>query len=89
MTRRAEMTALAERVMGLSGADREVDAAIWDALGLVPEARCRWWCKMDGRTDLTRPMFMKAWSPAFTASLDAAMSLVPTKPFPNLRSGKW
>jgi hypothetical protein len=28
-------------------------------------------------------------APRYTASLDAAMTLVPTKPFPDLRPGEW
>jgi hypothetical protein len=67
MTRRAELTALAERVMGLSGADREVD--------------CRAWCaKQDSDFALFArivPDFLQWQAPFYTASLDAAMSLVP------------
>ena len=71
------LTELADRVEALEGPCREADAVIWDALGLVHESHCRSWCRMDGRTDVTRAMFLAAWSPEYTASLDAAMTLVP------------
>ena len=74
-----DLTELADRVEALEGPCREVDALIWDALGLVSESHCRLWCRMDGRTDVTRAMFLAAWSPEYTASLDAAMALVPVQ----------
>jgi len=70
MTTKAQLTQLAERVMGLSGPDREVDAAIWLWRAapewdnpLSPEEQMQW--------------AREAAKPAFTASLDAAMSLAP------------
>ena len=59
MTTREELRALAERVMALTGSDREVDALVWRAT--VPDAQ-HW---PDSAAML------------FTASLDAAMTLVP------------
>ena len=76
------MSVLAELIKKLekaTGPDRELDAAIWLARGLTEqdERRCREWCKMDGRTDLTRERFIAAWAPLYTSSLDAALSLIP------------
>lgn len=70
----AELIAALERT---DGPDRELDGAIWEAMGFVDEAHCRSWCRMDGRTDLTRGDYIAAWAPEFTASLDAALPLVP------------
>ena len=72
MTTREELRALAERVMALTGADREVDAMIAVALGIggnviaTPEG----WC-------VGGPSGQPFLSPAYTASIDAAMTLVP------------
>lgn len=68
---------LAERVEAAKGPDLALDCEIWETFGLVPEYECRSWCRQDGRTDLTREMYVRAWAPAFTASLDAALTLVP------------
>jgi len=72
MTTKAQLTQLAERVMALSGPDREVDAAIWLWRAapewdnpLSPEEQMQW--------------AREAAKPAFTASLDAAMSLAPDR----------
>lgn len=58
---------------------RELDEAIWRAVGLseADERRCRVWLSMDRRTDLTRDRFIAAWAPSFSTSLDAALTLVP------------
>ncbi len=76
MSRKDELLALADRVEALTGADREGDEAIANAIG---HALLTWEVEGDRYTTAHR----------FTASLDAAMSLVPTEPFPNLRCGKW
>ncbi len=72
---------LAEKVEGLSGPDREVDAEIAAALRVGTEHGWAlrypaWIAAKDGRVHLEKngPSFA---APAFTASLDAAMSLVP------------
>lgn len=65
------------RLEKAEGPDRELDALIWDRLGLVNETHCRDWCRMDGRTDLTRDRYIAAWAPNYTKSLDDAMKLVP------------
>lgn len=70
------LNALADRVEAAEGPEREIDSAIYEAIG-IDETRCKWWCKMDGRTDLTRARFIAAHAPQFTASIDAAMTLVP------------
>jgi hypothetical protein len=74
---REELTKLAERVEALTGADREVDKIIDGALG---------WAKTPNPTNAGGLIDMmngpdgrtiRRTTPAFTASLDAAMSLVP------------
>lgn len=77
---------LAERCEKASGPDRELDADIWDALGLSPKyegrrrAKYGKWARLDGGT--YHFANDSAWgsncgAPSFTASLDAAMTLVP------------
>lgn len=61
MTDRSKLLALAYAVEKLTGPDREVDGEIYCALGLAPFA--------EGAFDAYR-------APAYTASLDAAMTLV-------------
>ena len=70
---------LLTRLRAATEPDRELDAEIWETLGLTRanEDHCRHWCGMDGRTDLTRKRFIAAWAPLFTASLDAARTTVP------------
>lgn len=57
-----DLMELASRVEAGEGADRELDADVFCALGLAPF--------VEGAYDAYR-------APAYTASLDAAMSLVP------------
>ena len=84
---RAELVSLAERVEALSGADREVDYAIWQVAqprkaqerfyserGMLPGNRS------DDQKDVTAHARAKVAAPAFTASLDAAMGLYMDKP---------
>jgi len=73
------LTDLADRVEGLTGPCREMDALIFEAIGLtsLQERHCKDWCRQNGRTDLTRAMYVSAWAPDFTRSLDAAMTLLP------------
>jgi len=66
-----------ERLEKAEGPSRELDAEIWERLGLVDEKHCARWRAMDGRKDLTRERFVRAWAPEFTESLDAALTLVP------------
>lgn len=61
-----ELIALAERVEALSGGDRGVDASIWYALVEKP--------RQGDRLDKD---IMGKW-PTYTASLDAAISLLPS-----------
>jgi hypothetical protein len=78
---RDELLALAERVEALTGADREVDAEIF--LLQWPGYRIQTDCEpfpnevQPGRIQEVGG-FAHRTAPAFTASLDAAMSLVPT-----------
>jgi hypothetical protein len=74
-----QLTALAEKVEGAEGADRGLDAAIADAIG--------WWPDGYTRHDVHGPD--RRWTPSgaavphrvdcseWTASLDAALTLVP------------
>jgi hypothetical protein len=71
---RAELLALAKRVEAATGADRELDKDIGEALGAI----CEWidWPDRPQKVlsicnSITREL------PAFTASLDSAASLVP------------
>lgn len=62
-----DLRKLADRVEGLQGADRETACAIAKAIGWRPD---------DGAPGSTTSSPW-AWCPDFTASLDAAMTLVP------------
>jgi len=57
---------------------RKLDAAIYRLVGLRSdeEAHCRDWCRMDGRTDLTRDRYILSHAPRYTESIDSAMTLV-------------
>ena len=67
MSRKDELLALAERVEALTGPDREVDWAVVTAIG-----------KADFYLQYAKaPLKYRELVPAYTASLDAAMSLVP------------
>ena len=78
----AALEALADRVAGAKGPDRELDAAIW--LASVPGAtrnELRYVhkasgkdCVIDETRDASRRLIIV---PAYSASLDAAMTLVP------------
>jgi hypothetical protein len=74
MTTKAQLTQLAERVIALSGPDREVDGLIFKALN--PD---RDWFKFSDCWCARCPDDAAAFDTPehFTASLDAAMSLVP------------
>jgi hypothetical protein len=65
MPNNEELIALAERVEAASGPDRELDAAINTALRLGSD-----WSR-------GTPEASRVWALHFTASLDAAMTLVP------------
>jgi len=76
---RTMMLALADRVEGVTEPDREVDACIYEAVGalrLGPDALPHTWCAPI-RAD--REIVYHGWSlvPAYTASYDAALTLVP------------
>jgi hypothetical protein len=77
----AELKALAERVMALTGPCRETDALIWCALNTEGYNRPQmhfttgdWFCVLDAKAG--RPLDFQS-PDSFTASLDAAMTLVP------------
>ena len=80
---RATLLALAERVEAATGADRELDAQVWLAcvpgttrneLCYIHKASSRE-CVIDETRDANRRLIIV---PYYTASLDAAMSLVPS-----------
>jgi hypothetical protein len=92
------LLALAERCEKATGPDRELDGQIDRLLNTRPsngdydEHENAIWSVKDTSGLLIR------WSgfacdsfcaSAYTASLDAAVSLVPSKPFPGLRPGEW
>lgn len=60
-----------------TGPSRELEVEIFTISGHVNEAHCKEWCRQDGRTDLTRERYIAAWAPNYTASIDAALTLVP------------
>ena len=69
MTRREELERLAARVESLTGACRETDATIQRALG--DGSKEHWFGDMNGNWVTDEK------APAFTNSIDAAMTLVP------------
>jgi hypothetical protein len=84
-----ELLALAERVEALTGLDREVDEAIVRAL--YPEAIVEIYCVGDEEPLVfhAEPLVQnKRVLPAYTASLDAAMTLAGNK-FGSLIAGLW
>lgn len=74
-----KFSALIERLQAAPGPDRAIDADIFRAIGLTEaqERHCKDWCRMDGRTDLTTDRYIAAWAPAFTRSVDDALTLLP------------
>jgi len=85
MTTKAQLTQLAERVMALSGPDREVDAEIAAAVRYFPKGVGYVWqselsanSPEKGRVECCTSVGTGGphyAAPAYTASLDAAMSL--------------
>ena len=73
---REDMLALADRVESLTGPDRETDERIGMAIGLKNTIRV-------GHECLGTDRIVPVRCPAYTASLDSAMSLVPD----NVRTG--
>lgn len=69
MTKAEQLRAIAYRCEAASGPDRELDHAIYEALG-NPVVRCA--SASTHGTDLVN------WAPFYTASLDAAVTLVPS-----------
>lgn len=77
----AELIDLASRVEGLTGPDRELEEVVYAALGNCNHKRTqRYVCQSDsGFTclDCGKDTYGADRAPRYTASLDAAMSLVP------------
>lgn len=77
---RDELLALADRVEALTYVDRKVDCAIEVAIAGFPEKQyqARNALRSKGTSPLDRMGWLETWGVlAFTASLDAAMTLVP------------
>ena len=74
----AALLALAERVEKEEPSN-QLDAEVWDTIGLTDDQKrhCQKWIRMDGRTDLTRFDFLRAWTKCYTSGIDAAASLMP------------
>lgn len=81
---------LISRLEAATEGSRELDAEIFRWIGLTErqERHCRDWCRMDGRTGLTREHYIGAWAPAFTESVDDAMTLLPEGAWFLLGAGK-
>jgi len=77
---------LIARLEAATGPDRELDAALFECVGLteLQERHCKQWCSQSGRTGLTRAHYIGAWAPDYTESIDAALSLVPEGAFLDL-----
>lgn len=71
-----QLRALAARVLG-EEPSRELDADIWDALGLTYAAELAAKDWMRRHKNRPRRDYLLAWSPAFTASHDAAFGAMP------------
>jgi hypothetical protein len=82
-TSRADLLALAERVEQASGPDRELDAEIAAATGALYGPRHKTY--IESRTI----EYIEESALRYTASLDAAMRLVPEDGFGSLIAGKW
>jgi len=72
---------LIARLEAATKPDQDIEIAIQTLIGLteVQERHCKDWCRMDGRTDLTRERYIAAWAPSYMSSIDAALTLVPTE----------
>lgn len=84
MIDRSKLLALAEAVVNLTGPDRETDAAIFEAVYGFPEQayQQRNGMRSKGSPPLDRMTWLTGWGvSAYTASLDAAMTLVPEGQF--------
>lgn len=80
MSEAERIAELADRVEALSGPDRKVDCLIADAVDAWPEGWIKHLPGMEGATwAYHNPAHNGEWmeAPAYTASLDAAMTLVP------------
>lgn len=71
-----DLRALAARVLG-EEPSRELDADIWDALGLTYAAELAAKDWMRRHKNRPRRDYLLAWSPAFTTSHDAAFGAMP------------
>ena len=77
MTRRDELLALADRVEAATGADRELDADIAVAAAGFRRVSESMLCKDEWDYASNADGYFLAW-PRYTASIDAALTLVPS-----------
>jgi hypothetical protein len=73
--RLSTLIALSERVQAATGADRELDADIFEAFGPIDEIHLRSWCKA-GRPSRPRRSYIEAWALEYTKSIDEAAALL-------------
>lgn len=79
MSGETKLNELIARLEAATGPDQDIDADIWDFIGLTEgdAGHCARWISQNGRADLTRRDYLLAWSKRFTGSIDAAVKLVP------------
>lgn len=70
-----QLRALEKRLSEIKGSDRDAEISLYRISGAIDEAHCRDWCRQDGRTDLTRDRYIRAWAPQYLSSTDAAVVL--------------
>lgn len=84
-SKRDALLALAERCEAATGADRELDKAVYAAIGNCNHERTKYYCIEDGNDtdsgftclDCGADTYGAKSARAYTASLDAAVTLVP------------
>lgn len=88
---------LAERIEALEGACRDMDAVIFKAVGApLPKAAFGMDIELQPDPNSASGFVMPVGElqvryecPHYTASLDAAITLVPSQPYPEIRPGQW
>lgn len=72
----AELIAALEAATGPS---RELDVALFASVGMsdLQERHCAQWITNNKDRGVTRDHYLFAWAPRYTASIDAAMTLMP------------
>lgn len=70
---------LLARVRESDSYDTQLNADLFDWSGTVKEHHCLRWRRMEGRKDVSRNDYLRAWSPDFCKSVDAAIKLAEHK----------